>query len=414
MLEDNQAKNVRSKVNIPKLLNPIRFALVGGGDASFMGDVHRTIARLDGLWELSAGAFSSDPQKSKQFGLELGLSKGRCYGSWQELLEKESRMDPRIKSQAIIVITPNNTHYEIASEAMKAGFHVLLEKPATRTVQEALRLRDDFQKALETYPNIQFGLTHNYVGNTMVMLMRYIIGNGLIGDITSWRGSYLQSWLIDLIEGENKQAKWRTNKDIAGSGALGDIGSHLYHIFRFLMPKMRITKILADLSTFVEGRGVEDHGSILVHTKCGSRGNLEISQVAAGHANDLKIEINGTLGSLSWRQEDPGNLFWSHKNGNTERISAGKGMPSLPPEIDAMCRLPGGHPEGYFEAYGNLYRIFAWQIAAADGIIGFPKELEAFRVPDINCAAQEMVFIASCLDSASGGHWSVAHWILED
>lgn len=391
---------------IPKLPRRIRYAMVGGGQGAFIGAVHRTAANMDGYWELVAGAFSSTPEKSHASGLELGLPEARCYGTWEELIEQERILPPDIRAEVIVIVTPNHLHAPVAIAALNAGFHVLSDKPATRTVEEARELEQTLEAAWTKNHRLQYGITYNYTGNPLMHQARILIQQGVLGDILSVDGEYRQGWLVKPIEqGADavKQAVWRTDPALAGAGALGDIGSHLYQLSRFLVPEVRAAELFADVAHMTPGRRIDDYANVILRYENGARGNFRISQVAIGHENDLRIEINGTMASLWWHQQEPNTLYVSHESGNTELIRAGAGMPGINPLASQLHRTPGGHPEGYLEAFANTYRNFALLVADANSVqeIGIKP-----YVPSIIDAVDGMIFIDTCLESAEHGAWT--------
>lgn len=392
-------------MEIPRLPRPIRYAMVGGGKGAFIGAVHRIAANMDGYYELVAGAFSSTPEKSKASGAELRLPPDRCYGTWEELIEGELQLPEEVRAEVIVIVTPNHLHAPVAIAALTAGFHVLSDKPATRTATEARELERALERAQVHNHHLQYGLTYNYTGNPLMHQARILIHSGVLGDILAIGGEYRQGWLIKPIEqGPDavKQAKWRTDKKLAGAGALGDIGSHLYQLSRFLVPDIRVATLFADVATMVPERQIDDHANVLLRYSTGARGNFRVSQVAVGHENDLRIEINGTKASLRWHQQEPNTLYLSHEGGGTELIRAGAGMPFINPLAGQLHRTPGGHPEGYLEAFANVYRNFALLVGDANGVqeIGIKP-----YVPGIIDAVDGMIFIESCLESSESSRW---------
>lgn len=393
-------------MQLPKLPRPIRYAMVGGGQGAFIGAVHRIAASMDGYYKLVAGAFSSTSEKSKASGAELRLPADRCYGTWQEMLEQEQQLPADIRAEVVVIVTPNHLHAPIATAALKAGFHVLSDKPATSTLAEARALETTLDGAQMKNPRLQYGLTHNYTGYPLMHQARLMIHQGVLGEILAIKGEYLQGWLVNPIEqgpGAVKQAVWRTDPAQAGAGALGDIGSHLYQLSRFLVPDVRVSRLIADVATMVPGRQIDDHANVLLRYENGARGNFSVSQVAIGHENDLCIEINGTMASIRWHQQEPNTLYLSHEGGGTELIRAGAGMPGLNPLTSQLHRTPGGHPEGYLEAFANVYRNFALLVANANGV----QELGLKPyVPGIIDAVDEMIFIDRCVESNRNGGWT--------
>ncbi len=392
-------------MHIPKLPRPIRYAMVGGNDA-FIAGTHGSASRLDGdYWKIVGGAFSSNPAKSKAFGQKLGLSTKRCYNTWTEMIAGERSLPVDIRAEVIINVATNDTHAPVAIAAFDAGFHVFSEKPAARNAQEARAIRDAFQKASNKNPRIEYGLAHNYTGYGLIQLARLLIQQGKLGTILAFNGKYKQDWLTDRVEegpDAPKLARWRTNPKIAGAGGLNDIGTHVYQLIRFLLPDLRVSRLLADVSKKTPGRLVDDHSNILTKHERGVSGNFEVSQVAVGNANNLAIEINGTEGSLWWSQEDPNTLRFCTKGGNIELIRGGAGMPGIEKSIEWLFRRPGGHPDGFIDAFSNLYTSFALIVADANNVqeIGIRP-----YVPGIVDAVDEMIFVDACLESSAKEAW---------
>lgn len=331
----------------------IRMGMIGGGQGAFIGAVHRMAAALDGEIELVCGAFSSDPERSKISGAELGLPPERVYDSYQEMIEKESRLPEQVRMDFVSIVTPNHLHYPPAVMALEYGFHVVCDKPLCFNMEEALHL-----ETLVKRTGLLFALTHNYTGYPMVKQARAMVRNGDIGSIRKVIVEYPQGWLSTRLEASgSKQASWRTDPSRSGAaGAMGDIGTHAENLAEYITG-LQIIEICADLNTFVEGRLLDDDGNVLLHFENGAKGILHASQICAGEENNLNIRIYGTKAGLQWFQMEPNSLYvkWLDKPMEVLRT----GGANLCAEAKAHTRIPAGHPEGYLEAFANIYRNFA-------------------------------------------------------
>ena len=328
----------------------IRIGMVGGGRGAFIGAVHRTAAAIDGEIELVCGAFSSTPEKSKASGEDLMISSDRCYGDFTEMIQKENLREDRI--DAISIVTPNHMHFAPAKMALENGFHVICDKPVTFTLAEAEELKTLVEKT-----GLTFALTHNYTGYPMVKQARHLVQSGALGKIRKVVVEYPQGWLSFLEEKKGyKQAEWRTDPARSGiAGAVGDIGTHAENLAEYITG-LKITEMCADVSTFVEGRLLDDDANILLRFDNGAKGILHCSQICNGDENNLNIRISGELGSLQWFQMEPNSLYHRTQTfSKTYRPSVGE----LCEEAKASIRLPAGHPEGYLEAFANIYKNFA-------------------------------------------------------
>lgn len=336
----------------------LRYGMVGGGPGAFIGAVHRKAAALDGLCELVAGAFSSDPEKSRQMGRELFLNPDRVYGSYQEMAEREAQLPPDERIDFVSIVTPNHLHFDVAKTFIEKGFHVVCDKPMTTTIEDAETLC-----RLVKEHNVVFALTHNYTGYPMVKEARELVREGKLGEIRKIVVEYPQGWLADYLEGTGaKQAVWRTDPRQAGvSSAIGDIGTHAENLARYITG-LKIVELCADLTTFVPGRKLEDDGNVLVHYDNGARGILYASQISVGEENNLRIRVYGTEASLEWHQENPNYLYVRYKNGPEEVYKRGNDY--LHEITKHNSRLPFGHPEAFIEAFANIYVNAARTIAA--------------------------------------------------
>jgi predicted dehydrogenase len=323
---------------------PIRLGMVGGGEGAFIGAVHRMAARLDGQYELVAGALSSDAERARRSGAALGLAPDRCYGDFRAMAKTEARHADGI--EAVAIVTPNHMHAPVALAFLKAGIHVICDKPLAATLKDARALATAVAASGKV-----FCVTYNYSGYAMVRQARAMVAEGLLGAIRIVQVEYAQDWLTTATELEgSKQASWRTDPAQAGAGCIGDIGTHAFHLAGFVTG-LEPDRLCADLATFVPGRRVDDNAQILLRYPGGARGMLWASQVAPGNANNLRIRVYGETGGLEWRQEDPDRLIWS-PHGEQPRLLR-RGGPGL--HAEATARIPQGHPEGYLEAFATVY-----------------------------------------------------------
>ena len=337
-----------------KLGRKLRLGMVGGGPGAFIGAVHRAAARLDDQWELVAGALSADPEKARTHAAELMVP--RAYGSFEEMAEAERKHPEPI--DAVAIVTPNHMHYPIASAFLNAGIHVMCDKPLTTTVDDAVKLTQQVEASA-----LVFGLTHTYSGYPMVRQMRDMVLTGEIGPVRMIQVEYAQGWLATPLENTGaKQAEWRTDPARSGpGGCLGDIATHAYHLARFTTD-LKPQDISADLTTFVPGRRLDDNVQALIRFEGGAKASLWSSQIAIGEENNLNIRIYGETGSLTWNQENPNYVQYSLLGEPTRVLT--RGGPGNGTASARSTRLPTGHPEGYFEAFAELYRNFAELIRA--------------------------------------------------
>lgn len=376
----------------------LRMGMVGGGKGAFIGEIHRIAAAMDGQIELVCGAFSSNPARSKESGESLYLPAERVYGSFQEMIAAERELPEGERMDFVSIVTPNHVHFEPAMFALENGFHVVLDKPMTLDLQEAKQLQ---QKVEET--GLLFLLTHTYVGYPMVRQARKLVRDGVLGKLRKVYVEYPQGWLSRPSEQTgDKQASWRTDPSKSGkSGCMGDIGTHALHLAEFISG-LRTTQLCASLYTFVEGRRLEDDGNILLQFDNGASGVLMASQVAAGEENALRVRIYGENGGLEWNQQEPNTLIVKWLDEPTQIYRAG-GNAAISSEARAFCRTPVGHPEGYLEAFANLYRSFAsaWR-AARNGV-----ENEGTDFPSVADGVRGMAFLDNVLRSnASTEKWT--------
>ncbi len=365
--------------------------MVGGGRGAFIGAVHRMAAALDGQIELVCGAFSSDPDKSKASGADLGLASDRCYGSFEEMIRAEKRLKPEKRMHFVSIVTPNHVHFPPAKMALENGFHVICDKPLAFSLKEALAL----EKIVEKTGNL-FALTHNYTGYPMVKQARQMIQHGELGKIRKVVAEYPQGWLSTHVEASGqKQAAWRTDPSKSGiAGAMGDIGTHAENLAEYITG-LKITELCADISTFVQGRQLDDDGNVLLRFEGGAKGILHASQICAGEENNLSIKVYGEKGGLEWRQMEPNSLIvrWLDQPMQIYRTGVG----NLYPESAAHTRIPGGHPEGYLEAFANLYRNFAHCVKAR--VEGTQPDPLLTDYPTVQDGVRGMRFIEKVIES---------------
>lgn len=337
----------------------LRMGMVGGGRDAFIGAVHRTAACLDHAVRFTAGALSSNPDKAKASGKDLGLDDRRNYGSWQDMLAAELKLPPGPHGERIdfvSIVTPNHVHFDVAKAFAEAGIAVVCDKPLCHTSEQARGLIAAAKKG-----NVVFAVTYNYSGYPMVKQMRHMVTSGAIGTVRKVIVEYNQGWLASNLEASGqKQADWRTDPSKSGAGgAIGDIGSHAEQLVSFVTG-LHAEQICADLTTFVEGRRLDDDANLLLRLSGGARGVLIASQIEIGHENDLRLRVFGTTGTLEWRQEDP-NELWHRPNGEPDRVLR-RGNGYLCDEAKKNTRIPPGHPEAFLEAFANIYN------AACDSI----------------------------------------------
>lgn len=370
----------------------LRCAMVGGGQGAFIGSVHRKAMALDGQIELVAGALSSTPQKARASGRELGLADSRNHGNWRELLADELRRDPADRVDFVSIVAPNHVHYPVAKAFVEAGFHVVCDKPLVHTGQQA----DELVQAVRERGTI-FGVTYNYTGYPMVRQAREMVRAGALGAIRKVVVEYNQGWLATRLEASgNKQAAWRADPvQSGGAGAIGDIGSHAENLLS-TVTGLRVESLCADLSAFVAGRTLDDDANVLLRLSGGARGVLVASQVNTGIENGFRLRVSGTEGSLEWWQEEPNRLLHSPQDGPPRLLS--RGAPWLCEAARRACRTPPGHPEGFIEAFANVYLGVAAAIRAhADGRPADPIDAD---YPDVVQGARGVRFIEAVLASA--------------
>ena len=338
------------------IAKPLRLGMIGGGQGAYIGNIHRIAARLDGEWQLVAGAFDVKPEFGREFARSQGIDDDRSYGTYDEFIAGEVAREDRV--DAVAICTPNFTHYPIAKALIEAGFDVICEKPLTATLEDAVQLEN-----LATETGRFVGVTYTYSGYPMVHEARVRVARGDIGNIRTVQVEYPLEWMATAIEQKgNAQAAWRTDPKKNGrGGSIGDIGTHAYHLAGFVTG-LKLQFLTAALATFVEGRALDDNAHVMMRYEGGARGLLWSSQVALGNSNGVRLRVFGETGSLSWYQEQPNELIYAPLDGCVQVVK--RGAENLSEDAKVRTRTPPGHPEGYLEAFANLYAGFAEAIVA--------------------------------------------------
>ena len=374
----------------------LRLGMVGGGQGAFIGAVHRIAARLDDRYTLVAGALSSDPGRAVDSALELGIAPERAYGSFREMAEREAAREDGIEVAAIV--TPNHLHHAAAKALLQAGIHVICDKPLTTTLEDALDLVETVRRS-----GLLFCVTHNYTGYPMIRHARAMVAAGELGAIRVVQVEYPQDWLVERLEATgHKQAAWRTDPAQSGAGGcVGDIGSHAHNLACYVTG-LELEALCADLTTFVEGRRLDDNAHILLRFKGGAKGMLWSSQVAPGNENALRLRVYGEAGGLEWSQENPNWLDYA-PFGQPPRLIT-RGGHGAGEAAGRVTRVPPGHPEGYLEGFANLYSDVAEVLLAR--IEGRKADPAAMDFPTVEDGARGMRFITAAVESsARGGVW---------
>ncbi|WP_020681456.1 Gfo/Idh/MocA family protein [Marinobacterium rhizophilum] len=362
-------------------MSKLKLGMVGGGQGAFIGGVHRMAARLDGDWELVAGALSSDPERARASANDLGIAPDRSYADFNVMAEAEAARADGI--DAVAIVTPNHMHAAPAIAFLERGIHVICDKPLASTQEEAKAI-----VAAAEVSEARVILTHNYSGYPMIRQAREMVARGDLGKVRFVAVEYVQDWLAAEPAHDNKQAAWRVDPAKAGGGAIGDIGTHAYHLAGFVSG-LRCERLAADLSSFVDGRAVDDNAEVLLRYEGGAKGLLLASQVGIGHENSLRLRVFGEAGGLEWSHEEPDLLRFTKLGAPTCLLTRnGAGATA---DNSAASRVPAGHPEGYLEAFANLYRESA-------ALIRDPEK--ASKLPDLDDGLAGMRFIAGCQKSA--------------
>jgi predicted dehydrogenase len=384
-------------------MKKLKMGMVGGGSGALIGAVHRRAAIMDGEVEFVAGALSSTADKALASGRELGLTDERNYASWERMLDDELSLQEKERIDFVSIVTPNHMHHPVARAFAEAGFNVVLDKPMVHTSQEA----EDLMRVVES-SGVVFAVTYTYTGYPMVKQARHMVREGLLGEVRKVIVEYNQGWLTSQMEETGaKQAEWRTDPARSGiAGAIGDIGSHAENLVSTITG-LEISEICADLTTFVEGRRLDDDGNLLIRYEGGAKGVMLASQISAGEENDLRVRIYGTEGGLEWRQEEPNYLY--HRPAEEPERVLKRGNDYLCEEAKKASRLPAGHPEGFIEAFANVYMNVVASIRAKREQVepdGLPWDF-----PTVFEGARGVHFIEKTVESSrSNQKWLDARW----
>lgn len=373
----------------------VRMGMVGGGHGSFIGQVHRMASQIDGQVELVCGAFSSNAERSLLSGKDLHLSDSRCYADFNQMLTSERALPASERMDFVAIVTPNHLHFPVAKAALENGFHVLSDKPATFNLDEALQL-----KSIVESSGMLYGLTHTYTGYPMIKQAKDLVASGRLGKVTKIVAEYYQGWLAANEDDSGKQASWRVDPNQAGvSCCMGDIGVHAANLMEYVSG-LEITELCADLGSVVEGRLLDDDGTVLTRFSNGARGTLTASQIAVGEENNLTLRIYGEEASLSWQQQEPNSLWLKSNHSPSQLYRTGVGEHSV--NAVNATRIPAGHPEGYLEAFGNIYTDFAKQVLAFES----QETNTQSTIPGIAEAIRGMAFI----ENTVAAHQSETKW----
>ncbi len=377
----------------------LRMGMVGGGRGAFIGSVHRMAARLDGEIDLVAGCFSADPAKSKLSGADLFVDPARVYSTYQEMVRAEAALPADRRIDFVSIVTRNNTHFAVAKAFLEAGFHVVCDKPLCFTLKEGLKLREIVRRTGRI-----FALTHNYTGYPMVKEAREWVRSGRLGRLLKIVAEYPQGYAITALEhkADGALSNWRMDPAVAGvSNCMGDIGTHAHNLVRYITG-LEIEEICAELSTFIPGRPLDDDGNCLLRFKGGARGILFASQISNGDENNLNIRVYGTKGALEWHQEDPNELVF--KKADAPPVTSRRGNNYLSAAAQGATRTPFAHPEGFIEAFANVYRAAA--TAMADVAAGRKAPKDGYDFPTIDDGVAGLAFIQSAVKSSQlGARW---------
>lgn len=369
----------------------LKMGMIGGGAGAFIGAIHRIAAAMDGQIDLVCGAFSSDHERSQNFGSSLFLQQNRCYGSYQDMLQKEADLPVDERMDFVCIVTPNHLHFPIAKDALEFGFHVMSDKPATFNLAEALELKNVIERS-----GLCYGLTHTYTGYPLIKQARHLVTTGELGGIVKIVVEYSQGWLASSDDEHSKQASWRLDPQRSGiSCCMGDIGVHAANLTEYVSG-LKIAQLCADLESTLAGRTLDDDGVVLVKFDSGAKGILLASQIALGDENNLKLRIYGDKKSLEWSQLEPNSLLLKSNVMPTQIIRTGVG--EFCDTALASMRTPAGHPEGYLEAFANIYFNFAKMLRAVK--IGQKVSNEKFDVPGIEEAIRGMAFIENVVGAS--------------
>ena len=379
----------------------IRYGMIGGGRGAFIGGVHRSAAAIDQEIELVCGAFSGDPQRSRASGQDLFLPPERCYGSYEEMIRTEAALPAEQRMDFVAIVTPNHVHWPAAQMALRHGFHVLSDKPATLNLAEAKKLRELVAKA-----GLLYGLTYTYTGYPLVKEARALVRAGKLGKVRKVVVEYPQGWFATLLEATGqKQAVWRTDpKQCGAGGCVGDIGTHAENLAEYITG-LEIKELAADATIFVKGRRLDDDINVLLRFENGAKGVLHASQICVGEENNLNIRVWGEIGGLEWHQKEPNTMLVKSRDRPAEIYRTANGY--LGAAAQAATRTPAAHPEGYLEAFANIYRNFANHIRAYQEGRKLQADDPALDYAKIDAGVRGMAFIDAVLKSSgSNAKWT--------
>ena len=374
----------------------LRLGAVGGGPGSNIGETHRQAARLDGRYDLVTGVFATDPERSRAFAANLEIAPERRYGSWQEMAEREAQRADGI--EVVSIMTPNNSHYAIAKAFLEAGIDVICDKPLTTGLDQAIELREIVQRT-----GLVFGVTYNYSGYPMVREARALVRGGALGAVRLVQVEHASGWASTLLEAEgHKQALWRTTPAMAGkSTVIGDLGTHAHHLARYITG-LEVSELSAELATIVPGRQADDNGHVMLRFDNGAKGMMWVSMVAVGHLHGQRIRVYGEKGSLEWVQEQANDLILRPVDGPQQILSRGQAW--LSPAAKRVTRLWAGHPEGFIDAFANIYTDIADAILARrDGVAA---DEGAYTFPTVEDGVLGVKFVEAAVESSQqDGRW---------
>ena len=379
-------------------MKKLKLGMIGGGGGSFIGAIHRNAAYLDNCYELVCGSFSSDFENSLETGKKLFLNSNRIYKSYEDMIDLESKLDPSDSMDVVSIVTPNHVHFDPAFKALKRGFPVIIDKPMTYDSNEASEL-----VKLVNETSLPFAVTHTYTGYPMVKEAKHLIQLGKIGKLRKVAVEYPQGWLTSNLEStNNKQASWRTDPKKSGkAGSMGDIGTHAANMIEYVTGK-KIIKLFSKVNTFVDGRKLEDDGNVLISLENNIEGNLMTSQIATGEENDLKIRVWGDNGGIEWKHSLPNSLLVKLNGSPNQVYRAGVDNSYLSDFSLANCRTPSGHPEGFIEAFANIYRNFAFSVI---NYKNNRKDSYEYDYPTVHDGYRGMKFIDAVIESSKKNKW---------
>ena len=379
-------------------MKKLKLGMIGGGGGSFIGAIHRNAAYLDNCYELVCGSFSSDFENSLETGKKLFLNSNRIYKSYEDMIDLESKLDPSDRMDVVSIVTPNHVHFDPAFKALKRGFPVIIDKPMTYDSNEASEL-----VKLVNETSLPFAVTHTYTGYPMVKEAKHLIQLGKIGKLRKVAVEYPQGWLTSNLEStNNKQASWRTDPKKSGkAGSMGDIGTHAANMIEYVTGK-KIIKLFSKVNTFVDGRKLEDDGNVLISLENNIEGNLMTSQIATGEENDLKIRVWGDNGGIEWKHSLPNSLLVKLNGSPNQVYRAGVDNSYLSDFSLANCRTPSGHPEGFIEAFANIYRNFAFSVI---NYKNNRKDSYEYDYPTVHDGYRGMKFIDAVIESSKKNKW---------